>query len=200
MLPPTSAIRRAAYLAPYADTAVAEAAAPILGQAGFVLVSVAALLATASAINATLYSIINITLDMGKHGSLPAMFGRPLLGQGAPGLLVIVAIILLLTNFLNLNAIASVASATFLACYLAVFVAAWRLRREIAASGALLIVGFAIMAVVFGAFTATLVSGGRMIELGILGAACLLSWLLALWGTRGVAEATARARDPGSGN
>jgi len=184
-----------ANLARYADTAVAEAAAPILGHAGFVLVSVAALLATASAINATLYSIINITLDMGKHGSLPAMFEKPILGQGAPGLLVIVAIILLLTNFLNLNAIASVASATFLACYLAVFVVAWRLRRDIAASGMLLVLGFAIMAVVFGAFTVTLVSGGRMIELGILGAACVLSWLLALWGTRGVAKATARARD-----
>jgi hypothetical protein len=128
---------------------------------------------------------------MGQRGALPAVLVRPLLGQGTTGLLALLAIILVLTNFLNLNAIASVASATFLACYLAVFVAAWRLRREIAASATLLASGFAVMAVVFGAFIASLVRGGQVIELGIIVAACLLSGLLALAGTRGAAAASA---------
>lgn len=187
-------------LARYADTAVAEAAAPILGHAGFVLVSVAALLATASAINATLYSIINITHGMGQRGALPAVLVRPLFGQGTTGLLVLLAIILVLTNFLNLNAIASVASATFLACYLAVFVAAWRLRQEIGASATLLVIGFAIMAVVFGAFIASLVQGGQLIELGIIIAACLLSGVLALLGTSGDAATPAPGATSGTAN
>lgn len=185
-------------LARYADTAVAEAASPILGHAGFVLVSVAALLATASAINATLFSIINITLGMGTRGALPAMFVKPLLGQGTRGLVGLLAIILVLTNFLNLTAIASVASATFLMCYLAVFVAAWRLRHEITASGPLLAVGFILMAVVFGAFIASLVRSNQIIELGILAVACVVSWLLAGWSAPGIAAAPREGAPPPS--
>ncbi len=166
-------------LARYADTAVAEAAAPILGHWGFVLVSVAALLATASAINATLYAMGNIALDMGRRGALPAMFGRPLAGQITPGYLVAVGVMLLMTNFMHLGAIAAVASATFLACYLAVFVAALRLRREIEASAAVLAIGFVLMAVVLGAFVLGMVQQRQWLEIGTLVAAGAISWLAA---------------------
>ena len=47
-----------AELAKYADTAVAQAAKPIFGQIGFAMVSIAALLATASAINGTLFGAL----------------------------------------------------------------------------------------------------------------------------------------------
>ncbi len=180
-------------LARYADTAVAEAAAPVLGHTGFVLVSVAALLATASAINATLFSLINIALALGKDGALPPLFGRRLMGQGTWGLLILIAIILVLTNFLNLDAIASVASATFLASYLAVFVAAWRLRHEIHASAFLLALGFLLMAAVFAAFLQSLLGAGRWVELGLLIGAGLLSWLLARSGKPQAAAAPSAA-------
>ena len=166
-------------LARYADTAVAEAAAPVLGHWGFVLVSVAALLATASAINATLYAMGNIALDMGRRGALPAMFGRPFAGQITPGYLVAVAIMLVMTNFMHLGAIAAVASATFLACYLAVFVAAFRLRRETEASAAVLVVGFLLMAVVLGAFVVGMIQQGQWLEIGLLVAAGAISTLAA---------------------
>ncbi|MEG1833869.1 MAG: APC family permease [Burkholderiaceae bacterium] len=183
-------------LARYADTAVAEAAAPVLGHTGFILVSIAALLATASAINATLFSMINVALNMGQSGALPAIFGHRLLGQGTGGLSILVAIVLVLINFLPLDSIASVASATFLTSYLAVYVAAWRLRREIAANGFLLATGFLLMAVVLAAFLRNMVSAGQSIELAILLAALTASGLLARAGRQRVAAIAAATSPP----
>ncbi len=60
-----------AELVRHADTAVATAAEPILGRSGFVAVSIAALLATTSAINATLFSIVRISMALGDSGQLP---------------------------------------------------------------------------------------------------------------------------------
>ena len=40
----------------YGETAIAEAARPALGEAGFTMMAIAALLATASSVNATLYA------------------------------------------------------------------------------------------------------------------------------------------------
>lgn len=44
----------------HTETAVAQAAYPVLGMWGFMAVSVAALIATASAINATMFSMLDI--------------------------------------------------------------------------------------------------------------------------------------------
>ena len=44
----------------HTETAVAQAAYPVLGVWGFMAVSVAALIATASAINATMFSMLDI--------------------------------------------------------------------------------------------------------------------------------------------
>ena len=61
-------------------------------------------------------------------------------------------------------------------------------------------IGFAIMAVVFGAFIASLVQGGQLIELGIIIAACLLSGVLALLGTSGDAATPAPGATSGTAN
>jgi amino acid transporter len=45
----------------YGETAIAEAARPALGDAGFTIMAVAALLATASSVNATLYASSGLT-------------------------------------------------------------------------------------------------------------------------------------------
>lgn len=51
----------------YADTAVAQAASPLLGHVGYVIVVIGALLATASAINANLFAVFNIMDNMGSE-------------------------------------------------------------------------------------------------------------------------------------
>ena len=45
----------------YGETAIAEAARPTLGDAGFTMMAIAALLATSSSVNATLYAAGGLT-------------------------------------------------------------------------------------------------------------------------------------------
>ena len=56
------------------DSALAVAAKPSLGQAGFRLIAIAALLSTASAVNATLFGCTNIAYQIAKNGGLPPAF------------------------------------------------------------------------------------------------------------------------------
>jgi amino acid transporter len=117
-------------LARYQDTAVAEAARPALGTAGFVLVSIAALLATASAVNANLFTGLNVTSALAANGTLSPSFNRAVWGSGTLGLILMIFATLILINFSGLSAIASLGSAAFLLTYLAVQAAHWRLARE----------------------------------------------------------------------
>ena len=154
-------------LAKFADTAIAEAAMPVLGHTGFVMVSLAALLSTASAINATVFSGLRIGSSLAQSRQLPLWLGTPLWRGGTRGLLAAVVAMLLLTNLLNLSAVASVASATFLVCYVAVFVAHWRLRKETHSSPFPIILGLVLMLAVLGTFVAGLWSTDR-VALGLI--------------------------------
>ena len=60
----------------YGPTAIAEAARPTLGDAGFTVMAVAALLSTAGATNATLYASSNLTSMLAEVGLFPASSGR----------------------------------------------------------------------------------------------------------------------------
>ena len=139
-------------LVKYADTAVAQAARPVLGNVGFVAVSIAALLATASAINAVLFSGMNIALGLGKERKLPSAFTSLLRGKLSLSVTFSIAGVLVMINFMDLSSIADVASAAFLITYLAVFVAHWRLAEETASSRPVIVVGFLLMATVLIAF------------------------------------------------
>ena len=112
-------------LAKYADTAVAQAARPVMGDVGFVAVSIAALLATASAINAMLFSSTNMAYGLGKEGQLPSAFTKFIHGKFSQGMLISVVGVLVLVNLLDLTSIANIASAALLITYLAVFIAHW---------------------------------------------------------------------------
>jgi amino acid transporter len=112
------------------NTALAVAAEPILGRAGFVLVSISAMLATASAINASLFGTTNQTYLLAKNGELPKGFGRRVWKQGTEGLAITTAVALILANTLDLTAIASLASILMLLVYLLVNIGHLRLFRE----------------------------------------------------------------------
>ena len=139
-------------LARHADTAVAQAARPVLGQAGYLIVAVGALLATASGVNAWVFTAMQISDAMAKAHQLPRMFGQPLWRQGTRGLLLAVAAILLAINVFDLNALARIASATFLIAYMAIHVAHWLLAAETKGSRLLIAIGFLSMAVVLALF------------------------------------------------
>jgi amino acid transporter len=136
-----------AQLEKFADTAVAEAAKPVLGHFGFIAVSVGALIATASAINATLFSLLNLGKAVAEkdNGGLP--LAHWLLGSTTGFVAIMAAVIVILYAF-NLGAIANVAGGAFLMAYLSVFVAHWRLFPKVGGSRIAILLGAAMMLVV----------------------------------------------------
>ncbi|MDF1876825.1 amino acid permease [Sulfurimonas sp. SAG-AH-194-L11] len=95
------------------DFALAQAAEPIFGSLGFKLIAATALLATASAINATLYSATQISYDLARHGDLPDVYERHVF-HNSEGLIISAILIIPMLLFFNLGEIASIASVSVL--------------------------------------------------------------------------------------
>ena len=112
------------------DYALAVAARPALGSAGFVLIAVAAMLSTASAINATLYGSARMTYTIAKSRELPAELERRIWNQPLEGLFITAVATILLANLLNLESISTMGSAGFLIVFAAVNVAEARTAGE----------------------------------------------------------------------
>lgn len=132
----------------YGETAIAEAARPTLGQAGFVMVAVAALLATASSVNATLYASRGLTTMLASIGQFPPVFGRDSRLGAHAGLLISSALVLVVANLVDLSAIASVGSACSLGIFLLVGIAAWRRRADIGARAGIVVAAIAVTGIV----------------------------------------------------
>jgi amino acid transporter len=132
----------------YGETAIAEAARPALGDAGFTMMAIAALLATASSVNATLYASGGLTSMLAAQGQFPTFFGRgSRLGPHA-GMLITAGLVLVVSNVVDLASIASVGSACSLMIFLLIGLAALRLRAEIGASAPVVLLALAATAVV----------------------------------------------------
>jgi len=117
-------------VARYRDYALAVAAEPSLGELGFILVGLAALASTASAINATLYGTARISYQVARYGQLPPTVGRPAWGAAPEGLLPIALLSLALAVLGGLEQISTAGSGGFLLVFTAVNLAAYRLREE----------------------------------------------------------------------
>jgi len=124
------------------DYALAEAAKPFLGNIGFVLVSIAALLSTASAINATLYGAARISYIIAKDGELPKTLEKKVWNKPLEGLVITCALTLLMANTLNLSSISIVGSAGFLLIFALVNLANLRLRHETKSNALISTLGF----------------------------------------------------------
>ena len=95
------------------DYALAQAAKPIFGEWGFKIMAVTALIATASAINATLYAVTEIGYTMAKEGNLPEMYEYNLYNS-FEGLIVSAACVIPMILFFNLSEITTVAAIVML--------------------------------------------------------------------------------------
>src|SRR5713226_1825683 len=116
------------------DYALAEAAKPFLGQFGFRLIAIAALLSTASAINATLFGSANVCYMIARDGELPAGLARTEWKQATGGLLLTAALVVLVMLLFDLSGIAMMGSAAFLLVYAAVNAGHLNVLRETGAS------------------------------------------------------------------
>ena len=115
------------------DYALAEAARPVFGAAGFSVVAIAALFSTASAINAALYAVTNVTYELARKGELPATFGQPI-GHSREGLVISSAIIVVLAVFFDLSSIAEIGALSMLLIHMTVHIGHLRLLGQTGAS------------------------------------------------------------------
>ena len=116
---------------------LAVAARPTLGETGFVLIGIAALLSTASAINATLFGAARLAMVMANEQALPRVFSLRERTRPVPwaALVALTAAALVFALIAPLAIISTFASATFLLIFLAINLSAWRLRRRIGLAG-----------------------------------------------------------------
>jgi amino acid transporter len=136
----------------YGERAIAEAARPALGDAGYTVMAIAALLSTTGATNATFYASGNLTSMLAKERLFPPFFGAASrLGKNA-GLLITGGLVLLIANLADLSAIASVGSAVALVIFLLVGLAGYRLRRETGSNTGLVVASMAVTVVVLLSF------------------------------------------------
>jgi amino acid transporter len=114
----------------YGETALAEAARPVLGDAGFAMMAIAALLATSSSITANMYGAAGLTSKLAGTRQFPPVFGQRAIVGGTRGLTITALIIIVLANLVDLTAIASLGSVVALVIFLMVALAGMKLRSE----------------------------------------------------------------------
>lgn len=124
------------------DYVLAEAARPALGQFGFSLVGVAAMLATISAINATIYGNARLGFILARERELPDVLERKVWNHPS-GVLIVGGLSLVMANTLKLRDISIISSAGFLLVFAMVNLAGVRLADEIKANRLPMIVGTA---------------------------------------------------------
>jgi amino acid transporter len=120
------------------DSALAEAARPFLGQFGFTLIAIAALLSTSSAVNATLFGAANVSYQVAKDGQLPQSFTRKVWSRNSEGLFITAALVIVFVMLFDLGPIAMMGSAAFLIVYAAVSFGHLRVHRETGARPSIL--------------------------------------------------------------
>lgn len=112
------------------DATLSLAANAFMGPWGGIMIAIAAMLATSSAINATFYGSGRLTFLIAKTGELPSELERDFHGQPLEGMILFALFTLIVGNFVPLEAIATMGSAGFLLIFLAVNVANCKLRRQ----------------------------------------------------------------------
>lgn len=112
------------------DFALAESAKPFLGHAGFIIISIAALLSTSSAINATLYGASRISYNIAKSGELPKKLEQKIWNKPIEGLIITSVLTLVIANIFDLTSIATMGSSGFLLIFAAINFTNLRLAKK----------------------------------------------------------------------
>jgi amino acid transporter len=173
----------------YGETAIAEAARPALGDAGFTMMAVAALLATTSSVNATLYASGGLTRMLASVGQFPPLFGRKTRRGAHVGLLITAALVLVMANLLDLSAIASLGSAIALCVFVLVALAGFRRRADTGANTVIALAAIGVSAIVLGFFAVDTLRNDPATFVAIIAITALAVLFDALW------KRTARSRE-----
>jgi amino acid transporter len=136
-------------------TALAVAAEPVLGKAGYWLMTVTALFATAGATNSGLYPASGLAEQMASVGQFPPLLARKVGNRVGGGLVVTAALAIVLAAGFDLTAIASIGSAVALVVFGLVSAGHIRVRAETGANVWLLILAVGTTAIVLVTFAFT---------------------------------------------
>jgi amino acid transporter len=182
------------------ETALAEAARPTLGEAGFAMMAIAALLATSSSVNANIYAAVGSTAKLAETGQFPPVFGQLARVGGTRGLVISVGLVLLLANLVDLTAIASLGSVVALGIFLVTSVAAFRLRRETRSSPWVILAGIAATALVLVIFGVQTLRDEPQTFIAMIGILALAIALDLIWSSVRAHRARAGGRRGGTGS
>jgi len=131
------------------------AAEPTLGRAGYWLMTVTALFATAGATNAGLYPAVGMSDRLAETGQFPELMARKLGGRASAGLLIQAAACLVLAVVFKLDSIASIGSAVALVIFTMITAAHLRIRGQTGASLPVLVLAIVAAGAVFVTFVFT---------------------------------------------
>ena len=138
------------------ETAVASVADKLLGGFGYNFLYLAAVLAFISGINATFFSMFRISQALGKFKVLPKIYITPFFKNGSIGNALTSVLIILAVIFMDFSAIVNLSSAAFLASYIGIFAANWKLRKETGSTPAVILLGALLMLVILAGFIVSL--------------------------------------------
>ncbi len=137
------------------DTAIAEAAKPILGNAGFVIMTIAACFSTSSAVNSQYFAATGLTSYLAKTKQFPRQFGLKVGDAGTWGTIISAIVIATFTLLLDLSAIASVGSCIALLIFMIVGLGHLRISKNTGANKMILYLGILTVVVTLVLFTIT---------------------------------------------
>ncbi|HRY10024.1 MAG: APC family permease [Actinobacteria bacterium] len=109
---------------------LADAGEAVLGNVGFLVISGAAILATASAVNATIFAASNIGYDVSQNRQISAAMTRTVWRSAPVSLFVSALVTILFVVFFPLSAVGQMTSLAFLVVYGAVSYGHLRLRAH----------------------------------------------------------------------
>ena len=125
------------------DYVLAEAAKPMLGAIGFSIITIAALISTFSAINASLYGGSQVNYEIAQDDELPHHFLATLWNKPI-GLMVTAIATLVLVNVLKLESISTAGSVGFLIIFAIVNLAGYKLSNETGGKRIVPLLGFTL--------------------------------------------------------
>jgi amino acid transporter len=170
-------------------TALAVAAEPVLGRAGYWLMSVTALFATAGATNAGLYPAAGLCEQMASTGQFPPLLGRRFGGRAPAGILVTAAVAIVLAVGFDLTSIASIGSAVALVVFTLVTAGHLRVRAETGARASVLILAIVATVVVLVTFAFTTLVDEPATAVALIVILLLSVTLDAVWKRKRAADA-----------
>ena len=112
------------------DYVLAKAAEPTLGQIGFTIITITALISTFSAINATVLGSGRVNYDIAKDRELPQYFCHIIWGKPV-GFLITALLSIVLVNSFNLQSISTAGSAGFLLIFTIVNLIGYKQHKEL---------------------------------------------------------------------